>query len=413
MNTPSYQTAKIASLSPSALLRAGWLLAFTLILTLNVISVPTTYRQQHAEPTTDEIPIADSAELRALIDEAGLTTTHYAIYVLLVDRLPAFVVLGAALLVFLARSRDRSALIIALLLMMFGAISGGFPFLQTWLGTPLLNQVFYVAAGSSVILFYVFPDARFVPRWTRWLALLWLAIFVIEAFTPFALTETSFILPVGLVGIITTIYAQIYRYRRVSGPVERYQTRWAMFGLLMTPVSWLLAGFSLAVVSGAQEVTATSLRVNMWGRLLTLPLYLMGPVGITIALLRFRLYDVDVIIRRTLVYSVITAILAGVYFGGVTLLQSLFSSVTRSNSTLAVVISTLAIAALFTPVRRRVQRFVDRRFYRQQYDTQKTLDAFAAAMRDEVDLDRIHDDLLDVVNETLQPESVSLWLRDS
>ena len=213
----------------------------------------------------------------------------------------------------------------------------------------------------------------------------------------------------GIEVVIFTLLAfglTIHTIRRDPDPLIRAQMGWVVLGLVL----WLVPSL---IWFQFTFWAPQALQSPMWG-LIEIPTAILSsaalPVCMGIAILRFRVFDIAVIIRRTLIYSTLTAILAGVYFGGVTLLQSLFANLTSSNSTLAVVISTLVIAALFTPVRRRVQAFVDRRFYRQKYDTQKTLDAFAASMRDEVDLDRIHDDLLDVVNDTLQPQSIGLWL---
>jgi hypothetical protein len=135
------------------------------------------------------------------------------------------------------------------------------------------------------------------------------------------------------------------------------------------------------------------------------------PISMGIAILRYRLYEIDTLINRTLVYGSLTATLVGLYFGGIVLLQRLFVAFTGQKSTLAVVASTLLIATLFTPLRRRIQAFIDRRFYRRKYDAAKPLEAFSTKLRDETDLDTLNAELVGVVRETMQPAHVSLWLR--
>ncbi|MDQ3251824.1 MAG: hypothetical protein M3491_03860, partial [Actinomycetota bacterium] len=135
------------------------------------------------------------------------------------------------------------------------------------------------------------------------------------------------------------------------------------------------------------------------------------PLSVGVAVVSSHLFDIDVLINRTLVYGSLTAMLIGLYFGGIVVLQRLFVVLTGEKSTLAVVASTLLIAALFNPFRHRIQSFIDRRFYRRKYDARRTLEAFSATLRNETDLDALSDDLVVVVKETMQPAHVSLWLR--
>jgi hypothetical protein len=168
------------------------------------------------------------------------------------------------------------------------------------------------------------------------------------------------------------------------------------------PLFYQLAGpiiFKLALVLQLIQFTAFT------------ALLLLFPLSIAIGILRYQLFDIHVLINRTLVYGALTGVLALVYYSSVVLLQQAFRLLTGQSSDLAIVASTLAIAALFSPLRRRVQAFIDRRFYRRKYDTAQTLAAFSATLRDEVDLHRLTDSLLAVVEETMQPAHVSLWLR--
>jgi hypothetical protein len=150
---------------------------------------------------------------------------------------------------------------------------------------------------------------------------------------------------------------------------------------------------------------------EMVGETVVYGFLLLIPLSIGMAILRSRLYDIDLLINRTLVYGSLTATLVAVYFGGIVLLQRIFVILTGEKSTLAVVASTLVIAALFNPLRRRVQAFIDRRFYRRKYDAAKTLEAFSAKLKDETDLDALNAELVGVVRETMQPAHVYLWLR--
>jgi hypothetical protein len=199
-----------------------------------------------------------------------------------------------------------------------------------------------------------------------------------------------------LVSWLFAVAAMITRMDQARG-AERQQLKWFVY-----TVALLVVGFLAALLGFGQHSVAWNLGIAAFNFL---------PIAAGIAILRYRLYDIDVVINRTLVYSVLTAALALVYVGSIVVLQGLFRALTGENSQLAVVASTLAIAALFVPLRRRVQAFIDRRFYRRKYDVAETLQAFNIRLRDDVDLDSVADDLVGVVKETMQPAHVSLWLR--
>jgi hypothetical protein len=209
-----------------------------------------------------------------------------------------------------------------------------------------------------------------------------------------------FFIALGLT-VLSIFGSLIHNWLTVREPVARAQLRWVTLGLgggLGLPFAVLLT--IAALLDNFGGVAADML----W-------LMLLLPISLAIAILRYRLFDIDIIIRRTLQYSVLSGLLALTYFGLVVVLQSLFSTISNQQSPIVVVLSTLAIAALFNPVRRRVQDAIDRRFYRKKYDAAKVIADFAATCRDETDLDKLTARLVEVVQETMQPTQVSLWLK--
>jgi len=194
----------------------------------------------------------------------------------------------------------------------------------------------------------------------------------------------------------------------VSTPTERQQTKWIVFGVpatILLTIGWNLP--PLLFPSFARPGTLYDLALAVINSFLLLPLILC----VAIAILRYRLWDIDILINRTLVYGTLTGIVALVYLGSIIALQSLLRELFNQTSDVAIVVSTLVIAALFQPLRRRVQAGIDRRFYRRKYDAARTVAAFTATLRNEVDLSQLREDLVAVVQETLQPAHISLWLR--
>src|SRR5215210_3815965 len=236
--------------------------------------------------------------------------------------------------------------------------------------------------------------------------------FGLESYPWLSLVALSFILLLPLCVLISAA-SLVLRYRR-SGEEVREQIKWIAFAASFVGVVYfgnMITQLLFAPDSLAAD-GATPLWVSLERYLLVLS-FAGVPAAIGFAVLKYRLYEIDIIINRALVYGLLTVTLALVYLGGVTATQMLFRALTAKEQQpqLAVVISTLAIAAMFSPLRRRIQSFIDRRFYRKKYDAQKTLEAFSAKLRDETDLDGLNAELLSVVRETMQPEHATLWLR--
>jgi hypothetical protein len=214
---------------------------------------------------------------------------------------------------------------------------------------------------------------------------------------------------VNLVGLslLASVISLGLRFRRATD-VERQQLKWLLYAggltFVVTATASPAAPFDLSSTD-LPTFVSTLLSILAYLALMSIP------VAVGIAILKYRLYDIDIVINRTLVYGVLTATLVGVYLGGVVSLQAVFRALTGQESQLAIVASTLAIAALFGPVRRRIQSFIDRRFYRRKYDAARTLENFSAKLRDETDLDALTRELTSVVRETMQPEHVTLWMR--
>jgi hypothetical protein len=299
-----------------------------------------------------------------------------------------------------------------------GSLSGGS--YAAFIGSDIWAIAFY--AGVALLL--LFPDGRLPSR--RWRPLLWLQVVglllyfvgVLEPGTleeaPFTNVEKPFSIggvdalamlavagwAILVVSLILAATALVVRYRR-SEATEREQLKWMASTGVVFAVGFAVQGFAEDAWPSAVQETAGALAVAAMTAI---------PIAAGFAIFKYRLYEIDVIIRRTLVYGVVTAALAGLYFAIVLILQQVFSSF-AGGSELAIAGSTLAVAALFRPVRNRIQAFVDRRFYRRRYDTQRTLEAFSARLREELDLGTLRRELLQVVDETMRPADVSLWLR--
>jgi hypothetical protein len=289
------------------------------------------------------------------------------------------------------------------------------------------SWVWVASGGLGVFLVLLFPDGRLPSR--RWVPFAWLNVVVTVlgavavAFSPGRIDGLEWIRnPFGLDSLGTALAGSAVNL------VEVLQVAVAMIAAVSPFVRLRHAGFeerqqikwfayaATVLIIGALLISPVTDELNAWWIWdIGFALYVAGivgvPIAVGIAILRHHLYNIDVLINRTLVYGSLTAVLVVVYLGSVVLFQELFRTLTGQESQLGIVASTLAIAALFNPLRHRIQGFIDRRFYRRKYDARKTLESFSAKLREETDLDALSDDLVGVIRETMQPEHVSLWLR--
>lgn len=245
-----------------------------------------------------------------------------------------------------------------------------------------------------------------MPRWS-WLVLLgWSVYRLAILFRPDSINTLVLVFGYPFFYLIA-VFCQIQHYRHDSTPIQRQQTKWVVLGFVVS----LAANQAFWIISPIHPLNATLFGPIAY--LIYQLFLLLVPISFFIAIQRYRLYDIDRIINRTLVYGSLTVVLAFVYFGSIILAQAIVHSLTGQSDEppVALVASTLLIAALFQPLRSRIQAFIDRRFYRRKYDSGQTVAAFSATLRQEVDTAQVNAHLVAVVQETMQPEHVSLWLR--
>jgi hypothetical protein len=370
-----------------ALVRLGWVVLSVLALILFIASLPVYFTRQQE-----------------------LYTAGYAVFLLALGIFVALVWFIVALLIFWRKSTDWMALLVSLMLMLQGAGTTIYPLdaIPSFWRVPafVMNLI---AFDLLFLVFCLFPTGRLVPRWILWLGALLIGLEVL-AFLPIVPRSYGLLLNLMAYAFLGgCVAAQLYRYHAISTRTERQQTKWIVFGVT---VAYL---FEFGYVLGS-DFFPSFFSTGTLADLLLSPIIVIGlpiliPLSFGFAILHYRLWEIDAIINRTLVYGTLTVLLAAAYFGLVFAMQVLLRGLISQTSGVAIVVSTLAIAALFQPLRHRIQSLIDRRFYRRKYDAAKTMEAFSATLRDEVDLSQLREHLLTVVQETMQPAHVSLWLR--
>jgi hypothetical protein len=409
----------------------GWIAVALVDSAIFVAGVPL-YDRLVRIPCTSAIPHrdCDQGQLTPSAIQAlrhlGISLDTYAALALTIVVASSLVLFALSGLIAWRKWHDGMGLFVSLVLITFGATGTSEALLgataQMGLQPHLGSLWSYIVLGIGIgiliaqwpaygAFLLTFPTGRFTPRWSWLLMGLWITNLL------------AFVLPVPQLATVTTIVitfgsvvaVQVYRYRQVYGPVERQQSKWLVLSIALTVGAQIVYAVFLAFVDGrGTPDSAFSAIVNtLIDSLVSAALFLLLAVAIAIALLRYGLYDIDVIIRRTLIYGTLTALLAAVYFGVVIGLQALVGTVdsAASHSPVIIVASTLLIAGLFDPWRRRLQMVIDQRFYRSKYDAARTLAAFGATLRTETVLAQLSEHLVAVVQETMQPAHVCLWLR--
>lgn len=348
----------------------------------------------------------------------GLSLDDFAIYSLCVQAVVTLVFLMVGWLIFWRRSDTWLGLVASFILNlegcfgMFASLAGALDATNQPLILVLASQVFQLGDLALGIFLLIFPTGRFTPRWTWLVGLLFLSnnlTFSLPApysffYWPPFLQATILLLELGSVIVI-----QIYRFLRVYTPLERQQVKWLFASFTGGVLVFALFFFGLPLLPGLGAPDSPAQLLDLLGGAL---LYLSLPLGTGIAILRYRLWDIDAILNKVLVYGGLSALLAGIYAGLIIGLENLVGLMSwqGSQQPVVLVVSTLVIAALFQPLRHRIQQSIDRRFYRRKYEAARILAAFSATLHQEVDLDQLREQLLAVVRETMQPTHVSLWL---
>jgi hypothetical protein len=399
-------------------LRVVWLVALALALDATRAIFPAYLAQLRTPCTTPTCPYQQLTPAQfVLLGEIGVTSGVYVVITVAVALIAPVVCWALSALIIWRRPDDWMAALVALMLIQSGPLpivvdfpNGGLP----W--SPWSHPSVFVLTGQDIVVaavFCLFPSGRFAPRWTRWALVGITLVTFITKFVPqglmggdTAIGKVGFV--IAIIQYITLAVAQTVRYRTVSTPVQRQQTKWVVIGLI-TPIAYFIA-MSVGLLLFPAFFTRNPVGLLVYNENdFLLPLFLA--LGFALAMLRYRLWEIDTLINRALVYGALSLILTALYAGLVIGLQTLARGFIGQNNSLAIVVSTLVIAALILPLRRWLQALIDRQFYRHKYDAAAALEEFGATLRHEIYVDVLREQLLQVVDETMQPAHASLWLR--
>ncbi|MCB0034160.1 MAG: hypothetical protein KDE51_09080 [Anaerolineales bacterium] len=403
------------------MLRLFWVVLLAFLLLFFLGGLPTFYTEYTRICNGIDCPIQIiNPEEADILNSMGLPLAFYAGFVTFIEIFVGLSMASLGTLIFFIRFHERMGAVLAFMLILTGLnFMAGVD--NTFAATyPAFQGLYNFASALTlvplILLFYLFPDGRFTPSWTGYFVIPFVIILtVISLFYDFINDPSP-----GQLGIVLTLcflfsiifglVSQFYRYRWVSTSLQKQQTKWVILGLL--GLLFVMGNYVLWYVYFVPEPGFLRLFIysGFYGFMALILVFF--PLTFVIAMMRYRLWDVDLIIRRTLLYSLLSALLAGVYFSAVIVMQNTITAVGGQQSAVAIVISTLLTAALFNPFRQRLQTFIDRRFYRQKYNAEQILAQFAQTARDEVELEQLTSELTDVVQKTMQPTTISLWIKE-
>lgn len=395
--------------------RALWVVMLTVALGAYIALLPGRFGSLHSL-----VSVGEQAVL-----QLGLSANFYAWYHILFEVAFALGCTLVGILIFWRRSDDWVAMFMSFALVMYGARIGGFPIDAPRVVYPearwLVDSLQALGVAFSLLGFYLFPDGRFTPSWTKPLAVIWVAWAISWAVLPNS--------PINMLrwneqpSTLSYLYlaqsgwygsgalALLIRYRRVATPTQRQQAKWVVSGLVFVVLAYVALNLPYAVFEPLKGPGMVRLVYGLIHKPLLVLALLVMPACFAIAMLRYRLWDIDIVVSRTLVYGALTLMLAAIYFPSMLLLQQIFQVLVGHRSPLAVIAATLGVAILFNPLRTRLNHFVDSRFFPERHDAAETLGLMGTALREEVDINRLTDQLETVIWNTLRPAHVLSWLR--
>ena len=401
------------------LARAAWLVAGALAVGLFVAGIPAEYRQlQLGCPTSACASIGGVASVElSLLVNLGISPEFFAAYGVALDVVFASVYIVVAALIFWRKSSDRQALFVSLALLLFGtatqpyalhALVAAYP---SW-GLPV-DSLHFLGSASFSLFLYLFPDGRFVPRWTRWVALVWIAWLFPRYWFPDwppsgSGTGLAWLnLVVWLSALGAAVYSQVYRFRKISNRVQRQQSKWVVFGIAMGLAAFLTVNIVVSAIAPV-PTSAGELTTLMVGAALMNSALLLIPLSIGIAILRHQLFDIDVLINRTLVYGALIVIVTGLYMILVGMVGVLFQSMDNS---FLVILATGLIAVLFQPLRDRLQRGVNRLMYGERDDPYAVLSRLSQRLEATLAPEAVLPTIVETVKESLNLPYVAIALK--